>query len=210
MHLELKKSRLTHWWVGEMGNIMAFYNILSGHELPKEQLKVVGYYDNGEEITPSTNYVVLITRDGVITAQGSFYPFEEAHELYLQFLIKANKKNTVIARRWQIVDEKKGLILADIIRNGKLEEEVEFDFTPDKKRNVMFFGTSKKLDAKVVLATFSRRDAGCLILAGVIDIVKADIKKSSFASGEMSQKRVKKVKKILNEVTNGEEIVIAR
>lgn len=208
MHLNLKKSQLTHWWVGEEGNIMAFYNILSSHEVPKNRLNVVGYYDNTDEIAKSENYVVLITKDGVITTQGSFYPFEEAHELYLQFLIKANKKNTIIARRWQIVDEQKGFLLADIIRNGKVEEAVMFDFTPDKKRNVMFFGTSEKLDAKVVLASFSRRDAGCLILAGATDIVKSDIKKSSFSSEEMSQKRVKKVKKILNKVTNGEEIVI--
>lgn len=34
-------------------------------------------------LTTSTNYVVRITKEDVITAQGSFYPFEEAHELYL-------------------------------------------------------------------------------------------------------------------------------
>lgn len=208
MHLNLKKSRLTHWWVAEFDDKMNFCNIFSEETRTKGSLKVIGYLDNTEKIAQSTNYVVMITKDGVITAQGSFYPWEEAHELYLRFLIKANQIDTAIARRWKILDAEKCLVLADITRGGVVEENVKFDFIPDKGINVIFSGTSSKLDSKVVFATFSRRDVGCLVIAGVDERVKEDVKKSSYASKESSQKRVESVKKILNEITKGEEILV--
>lgn len=209
MHLNLKKSRLTHWWVADSNDKMNFCNIFSEEVSFQGFFKVIGYLDNNpEKIAPSTNYVVMITKDGVITAQGSFYPWEEAHELYLRFLLKANQSDTVIASRWKILDPKKCLMLADITRNGVVEENVEFDFIPDKGTNVIFSGMSSKLDSKVVFATFSRRDVGCLVIAGVDERVKEDVKKSSYASKESSQKRVEGVKKILNEITKGEEILV--
>ena len=168
MHLKLKKSRLTHWWVAASNDKMNFCNIFSEEERSKGNLKVIGYLDNNpKDIASSTNHVVMITKDGVITAQGSFYPFEEAHELYLRFLIVANEKEVITARKWKVSDDEKGLMVADITRNGIVEKNVEFDFIPDKGMNVTFSGKSEKLDSKVVFATFSRRDVGCLKLVGI-------------------------------------------
>ena len=114
MVLKLKKSRITDWWVAEKNDRMNFINILSGQPL-KGDLVVVGYLDNTKNLARSTNSVVRITEKGVITAQGTFYPFEEAHPLYLNFLLKANEENTIIASYWKILDEKSHTMIADII-----------------------------------------------------------------------------------------------
>lgn len=114
MVLKLKKSRITDWWVAEKNDRMNFLNILSGQPL-KGDLVVVGYWDNTKNLARSTNSVVRITEKGVITAQGTFYPFEEAHPLYLNFLLKVNEENTIIASYWKILDEKSHTMIADII-----------------------------------------------------------------------------------------------
>lgn len=146
MKLQLKKSKITDWWVAKKNHKMAFVNIFSGE--PLENLLIVGYYlDKNERVlATSTNYVVRITKKGVITAQGSLYPFKKAHELYLQFLINANKKNTLIAYDWEIKDKSFPMILvADIISDSGIKEEVTFDFIPDGKTDVIFFWLFKKV-----------------------------------------------------------------
>lgn len=101
MFSKFKKSQITDWWVAESNLKMAFVNILSGEQPLSENLLVVGYLDREkEELATSTNRVVKVTKDGVITAKGTFYPFEEAHDLYLHFLIEANKEDTLIAFNW--------------------------------------------------------------------------------------------------------------
>lgn len=199
MYLELKKSKLTDWWVAEENDKMNFVNILSGKAL-RCNLKVVGYLDKSQKLeATSTNYIVMVTQEGVITAQGSFYPFEEAHPLYLQFLIYANKENTLIGYHWDFVDEEsKEKIVADIIDEGTIREDVIFDFVPSESE-VMLSGYSKELSRNVVLATFSRRNVGCLIIHGIADFVKADIYNSSFTLLEELQERVKEVKEIFKD-----------
>lgn len=208
MYLKLKKSKITDWWIAEGNNKMAFVNILSGEPL-RCNLKVVGYLDKSQEVVAtSTNYVVMITQEGVITSQGSFYPFEEAHELYLQFLIYANKEDTLIGYRWDFADKtSKEKIVADIIDNGTIRKDVTFDFIPNKK-DVMLSGYSNDLSANVVLATFSRRNVGCLIIEGIADFVKADIYYNSFALLEESQERVKEVKEIFSNKVKGKSISV--
>lgn len=171
MYLELKKSKLTDWWVAEENDKMNFVNILSGKAL-RCNLKV--------------------------TAQGSFYPFEEDHPLYLQFLIYANKENTLIGYHWDFVDgESKEKIVADIIDEGTIREDVIFDFVPSESE-VMLSGYSKELSRNVVLATFSRRNVGCLTIHGIADFVKADIYNSSFTLLEELQEKITKVKEIFS------------
>lgn len=208
MYLELKKSKITDWWIAKSNHKMAFVNILSGESFDGN-LYVVGYLDKDkQQVARSTNYVIRITQEGVITAQGSFYPFEEAHELYLQFLIYANRENTLIARDWDFADKSsKEKIIADIIDKGTIREGVTFDFIP-KERNVMLSGYSNDLSAEIVLTTFARRNVGCLIIAGIADFVKADIYNSSFAILEESQERVNAVKKIFSDNVNGKCISV--
>lgn len=208
MHLELKKSKITDWWVAEENDKMVFVNILSGEPL-RSNLKVIGYLDKSQEVVAtSTNYVVMITQEGVITSQGSFYPFLEAHELYLQFLIYANKENTLIGYHWDFADNaSKERIVADIIDKGTIRKDVTFDFIPNEK-DVMLSGYSNDLAENVILATFSRRNVGCLIIQGIADFVKADIYNSSVALLEESQERVKEVKKIFSNKVKGKSVSV--
>lgn len=201
MKLQLKKSKITDWWVARNNHKMAFVNIFSNE--PLENLLIVGYYlDKRDKIlATSTNYVVRITKEGVITAQGSFYPFEEAHELYLQFLINANKKNTLIASNWEIRDNSSPMILvADIISNSGVKEDVLFDFIPDRKTDVTFSGYSKELSSNIVITTFARRNV-CIIL-DIPQSVMTDIYNSSIALSDESNERIVKVQKIFNEKAN--------
>lgn len=198
MITKFKKSQITDWWVAESNLKMAFVNILSGEPLG-ENLLVVGYLDKEkEELATSTNRVAKVTKDGVITAKGTFYPFEEAHDLYLHFLIEANKEDTLIAFNWDYASKFcKHKITADIIRDGKVEKEVTFDFTPSQKYNVMFAGYSEQLSSNIVLTTFARRHV-CITLA-IPKEVKSDISCSSIAREEETQEKVKAVQNIFAE-----------
>ena len=196
MYSKLKKSQITHWWVAKSNLKMAFVNILSGVDALNQELLVVGYLDRDkEELGTSSNRVVKVTKEGVITQKGTFYPFEEAHELYLQFLIEANKENTLIAINWEYAKKLcKKSIIADIIRDGNIERGVTFDFIPSKKYNVMFVGYSEKLSANIVLTTFARRNV-CIAIK-IPEEVKSDISVSSFALEEETIERVRLIQEI--------------
>ncbi len=194
MYSKLKKSKIKDWWVAKSNLKMSFVNILSGGPL-SEDLLIVGYLGRRrEELATSTNRVVKITKDGVITEKGTFYPFKEAHELYLHFLIEVQKENTLIAINWEYANKLcKQTIIADVIRDDKIEEGVTFDFTPSKKYNVMFAGYSKDLSSNIVLTTFARRNV-CMAL-GIPDVVKFDIARSAW---ELKKKTMKNVRAIQN------------
>lgn len=199
MFSKFKKSQITDWWVAESNLKMAFVNILYGEQPLSENLLVVGYLDREkEELATSTNRVVKVTKDGVITAKGTFYPFEEAHDLYLHFLIEANKEDTLIAFNWDYASKLcKHKITADIILNGKVEREVTFDFIPSKKYNVMFAGYSEQLSSNIVLTTFARRNV-CIKIA-IPEEVKSAISCSRFAGKEETLEKVKYVQNIFAE-----------
>lgn len=207
MKLKLKRSKITDWWVAKEGHKMAFVNIVSGDPLDKDLL-VVGYLDKSqEELATSTNQVILVCKDGVVTAQGTFYPFEEAHELYLQFLINANKENTVIAQSWEIKQEvPKMMLVADIICGSEIKEDITFDFIPDEKTYVMLHGYSEKLSSNVVLTTFARRNV-CIIL-NIPKTVTDDIYSSSFALEEESDDRLQAVRKLFEQNVKGPYILV--
>ncbi|MBQ2916936.1 MAG: hypothetical protein IJE59_01995 [Clostridia bacterium] len=198
MYSNLKKSKITDWWVAEANLKMAFVNILSGQPLDKNLL-VVGYLDKeNRELGTSTNRVVKVTKEGVITEKGTFYPFKEAHDLYLHFLIEANKENTLIATKWEYADKIcKRKIIADIVRDGTIEERVTFDFTPSKKYNVMFAGYSKDLSSNIILTTFARRNV-CIKLQ-IPDVVKSDIHRSSVALHVETLEKIRLVQAIFTE-----------
>lgn len=188
MYLRLKKSKITHWWVAKPKSKMAFINILSRENL-NEDLLVVGYLDiDKRELATSSNRVVKVNKKGVITEKGSFYPFEQAHQLYLQFLIEANKENTLIATDWDYASKiSKHKIIADIVRKDGIEKGVTFDFTPIEKGNVMLNGYSKDLSSYIVLTTFTKRNV-CITFK-IPDSVKSDIYSSSFALEEETMKK---------------------
>ena len=174
---------------------MTFINILSGETL-SDNLLVVGYLDaEKRELATSTNRVVKVTKDGVKTAKGTFYPFKEAHELYLSFLIEVNKENTLIATNWEYAQELcKHKIIADIIRDNNIERGITFDFIPNEKYNVMFAGYSEDLLANIVFTTFAKRNV-CIKIR-IPDSVIYDIYHSSFALQDETMEKVKLVKEI--------------
>lgn len=142
--------------------------------------------------------MVKVTKNGVITEKGTFYPFEEAHELYLHFLIEVHKENTLVATNWEYTSKFcKSTIIADIIKDGTIEEGVAFDFIPSKKYNVMFAGYSKKLSSNIVLTTFARRNV-CITLA-IPEAVKSDIARSAFGLEEETMEKVRLVQGIFAE-----------
>lgn len=202
MYQELKKSQITDWWVAPEESVMRFTNILSGENPLRGHFLVVGYLNKDKrELATSTNRVVRVTEKGVVTAKGTFYPFEEAHELYLQFLIKANQENTVFAYSWEYASKlSKRKIIADIVGKEEVRKGVTFDFTPDGETSVLLSGYSKDLSAKVVFATFNKRNV-CIKIA-IPETVKKDIFDSSFAIYEETMERVGEVKKIFAKNVN--------
>ncbi len=220
MFFKLKKSHITDWWIAISDSPLAFFNILAGNPLD-QKLIVVGYFNKKKkELATSTNYVVNVTKDGVITTNGSFYPFEKAHKLYLQFLIEVNKENTLIATNWDfakywyfyikkgkltITDweyantSTKSIIIADIIlNNGYIRKKsITFDFIPDQKHNVILSGYSKDLSSKIVLTTFSRRNVCAKI--SIPNSIKSDIAFSSLKDEEETKDNIRLVQNIFIE-----------
>lgn len=205
MILSLKKSRISTWWVATRDDKMNFFNIFSSKHFVAD-LVVVGYLDNTTELATSTNSIVRVTDDGIITAQGTFYPFEEAHPLYLKFLLRANSPNTVIASYWKIIDQKFHTMIADIVTSAWTQEGITFDFIPDKKSIVMFSGYSHNLSSKVVLSTF-RRKGYCSII-GIPNSVISDIAISAIISQDVFIKLVEKVKLLFAEKFEGSYIFV--
>ena len=169
MYFTLKKSKITGWWVSKENSKLTFVNICDKEQLT-DDLVVVGFMkDSYPELARSTNHVVKVTEKGVITAKGSFYPFEEAHALYINFLNNANTTNVVIAFNWKL---NRHTITADIIRDGKVTKDVTFDFDP-YHNNMNDIGYSDKLKSDVVISPFSRR--GVCMKLGIPDDVKYDM-----------------------------------
>jgi len=170
MYFTLKKSKITGWWVSKENRKLTFVNICDKEQLT-DDLVVVGFMkDSYPELAMSTNHVVKVTEKGVITAKGSFYPFAEAHALYINFLNNANTTNVVIAFNWKL---KRHTMTADIIRDGKVTTDVTFDFDPYHD-NMNDIGYSDKLKSDVVVSAFSRR--GVCMKLGIPDDVKHDMR----------------------------------
>lgn len=158
MVLSLKKSRITDWWITTRNDPMNFFNIFSSDHFTGDFV-VVGYLDHTTTLATSTNSIVRITEKGVITSKGTFYPFEEAHPLYLKFLLKANEDNTIIASYWEyeILDKNSFSMIADITTSEGTKEKVSFDFIPDNNSTLIFSGHSNQLSSNIVICTFRRR-----------------------------------------------------
>lgn len=217
MNIRLKKSQIIHWWVAEQSSKLSFANIFEEKALSKK-LIVVGYYGEEKELATSQHIVVNVTKKGIITAQGSFYPFEEANALYLQFLIEISKPNTIVATYWDYaedddkyvkdknnpkiligtkwgeVERKNYRLIANIMRNGTKEMDITFDFKKNENDPLMLRGYSKELSSNVVLCTFQKRSF-CIII-GIPKNVENDILKSTLVPRNEKEKIIKEFRKI--------------
>lgn len=183
MYFTLKESKITAWWVAKKNDLMAFYNICANEELPND-LVVVGTMKDSYpalDLAESSNNVVSVSEHGVITAKGSFYPLEEAHASYINFLVNANTTNKVIAVDWKLV---RGIMTADILRDGEMKKGVTFDFKPYHwNRNDV--GYSDKLKSDVVVSPFSRRGV-CIKLC-----IPTEVKSEIYHNAEFSDESEK-------------------
>lgn len=153
MYFTLKESKITAWWVAQKHHVSKFVNICAQKET-MEDLVVVGYMKDDFHLATSTNTVKEVTKYGVITSKGTFYPFEEANKLYILFLLHANTTNGIIASNWQLDNN---VMTADIEKNGRITKNVSFDFESLYENDDVVFGYSEKLDSEIVVSTFSRR-----------------------------------------------------
>jgi len=177
MYYRLKKSKIKSWWISEEGDQLTFVDICDKKQL-QANLVVVGFMkDSFNELAQSTNYVVKVTKNGVITAKGSFYPFEEAHALYLTFLYYVNASNVIIASKWELNEN---TMTANILQNGNITKDANFDFKPceDLRNDV---GYSEILKSEVVVSPFSKRGV-CMKLFIPLEIEKDMIMNDKFKS----------------------------
>ncbi len=194
MVLRLKQSQIVNWWIAERNDQMNFFNILSGKSLSTDMV-VTGYLNYSSNLVHSTNSVVRITKRGVITAKGTFYPFKDAHPLYLKFLLEVNRVNTISASHWKILDEASHKIVANIMTKEGMKENAVFDFDSysDLNVEVMFSGYSTSLSSNVVLSTFSRKENYSLTTK---ETVASDIYASSFISNEEHTKLLERFQRL--------------
>lgn len=185
-----KSSSIKGWWVAKERNWLTFAEI-NPKETLRDDLFIVGWYENG--LATSSNKVVKIIKEGIVTAKGTLYPFEEAHKLYIQYLIKTRDKSTLVATNWSVRKIGKILIdvgkskaydysiiqdeyfemIADITQAGKTTYDVIFKFQRDLFYTyaVMFSGYSGS--SRIILSPFSRRQVCTMI--GIPNVIKRDI-----------------------------------
>lgn len=190
MYFKLKDSEIKSWWIANMNSKMEFYDVKKG--IPRKRLVIVGVEKSQgvwlEPVTVSTGFVSRITHLGVVTNNGVFYPFDEAHPLYLRFLLEA--KGHIVATNWEM---RKNKVLADIEYGQEKRKDVTFDFVSDDKSDVVFKGYSPELDSVVVFNTFARRDVYNKF--GLPKRVEADIYISSFVDDVEKTKLLKLIKR---------------
>lgn len=196
MESKLKKSLIKNWWVAPTKAKMEFVNILNKQSISnQDDLVVMGYLHNKKDVlASSTNKVVKVIKEGVITGQGTLYPFTEAHNLYLHFLLLVNNPNVVIANRWEILNNNQ--MIANLVYNIGVEvvqKDVVFSFKPNMETSVLLSGYSESLKSKVVLSPFNVRHQ-CLLL-GVRDDVLNNIWKGSFATKDETTQKVKSIQR---------------
>lgn len=195
-----KPSRIADWWIAPKLHELRFVNIFSPNAL-KQELLVVGHMkdDDNREIWTSTNKVVEVTSNGVVTAQGTIYPFKEAHGLYLQFLIEINEPNTVHAYLWDYASPAKDRVIADIEVFGYNKPGVSFDCRIDEKSKTIPCAYSNELKSNVVFSPFSKRNF-CIRISIPDEIVSATYKTAKLTDEEfkVKMKKIKAIRKSLN------------
>lgn len=212
MQDELKKSKIVSWWIAPASSKLKFINILSEDEL-KGDLLVVGYMKgerNTRKLWTSSNPVLKITEYGVITAQGTCYPFEEAHPIYLRFLEQISKENTEFAYKWGYINRsnKKKIIANIVMPEGVTLHNVIFDIIPDKRAPVLVSGYSEKLGYNVAFAPFDKR--GFCIRIGISEEVKEEIYRTSLVVPKETSARAEKIRKIFKSKMGEECIYVIR
>lgn len=198
-----KKSKIVNWWIAPQYSELKFVNIFSREAL-KENLIVVGTCRDEQysrEFWTSSNRVVKVTSKGVLTAQGTFYPFKEAHRIYLKFLVESNNGDPIFAYKWEYLDEQKTRVIANIVTTTGTEiNKVKFDFDSVEKEKLPISGFSEKLNSKVVFSSFDK-DGFCIRFE-----IPEDVKDSIYRTIKIEKKELKGLLRSLKRIFQKEFI----
>lgn len=203
----LRKSEITNWWIAPATNKLSFCNIFSG--TLQGNFIVVGFSGlEKENLYYDESNVVRIAKEGVFTDTGTFYPFTDAHELYLHFLIDANQSNTLIATNWAVFSQHTHFseIVADIITPQGILADRVFDFHSNQKTAVLLTGYSSQLSVNIVLTPYVQRKH-CIRLI-VPDEIKDAIYTGSISFEEESIERRKRIRQLFDQITKGSYISV--
>ena len=154
-----KKSFIYNWWVGTESERRWFVDIFSKEPLTSDCIIVGQINSHFYDIETSRHPVVKVTRSGVITSSGRFYPFSTAHPLYMMYLNELHSKERgVVAFNWCNDKSSENCIQADVVfPNGECKRNIIFDFIPILDEYKSFLGFSETLQCRVVLQTFDTR-----------------------------------------------------
>ncbi len=154
-----KKAFIYNWWIGTKNERLWFVDIFSEDAITNNCFVVGQIHSPFYEMETSRNPVVKVTKKGVITASGRFYPFSTAHPLYMMYLNEIHSKERgCVAFNWHQDRSSELCIQADVVfPNGECKENIIFDFTPFSDEYKNFLGFSETLQSRVVLHTFDIR-----------------------------------------------------
>lgn len=154
-----KKGFICNWWIATKTEKRRFVDIFSNEHKSCECFVVGNTHTPFYEMETSRHPVVKVTKRGVVTSSGRFYPFATAHTLYLMYLLEIhNDLGRYIAVNWNKEANGEGKIKANVILpTGDLIEDVVFDFNSTYKIPTYFCGFSKELQRKVVINTFDQK-----------------------------------------------------
>ena len=154
-----KKAFIYNWWVGTKSERNCFVDIFSKECVTNGCIVVGQVHSPFYDMETSRNPVVKVTKRGIITASGRFYPYSTAHPLYLMYLneIHSNERGCV-AFNWCESRTVEKQITADVLfPNGEYKENITFDFESLIEQHPNFLGFSNTLQSRVVFNTFDTR-----------------------------------------------------
>lgn len=187
MNTKRKDLPIYSWWVTNTDSKMEFADITIGKVVPN-QFYIVGYRRDkysilAPKVIRSSDSIIKVKKNGVIAKSGTFYPFDEAHLLYLKFLIDIREENIIVATNWKF--SKKDFSMTANISTRDLEikvYDVTFDFIPDESIDILYKGYSEKLQSTIILSPFDKKDVETDVVTS--KMIAADIYNTSFLEGK--------------------------
>lgn len=156
--MKRKKAFIYNWWIASDNERFKFVDITNKDNI-KDEYFVYGFskFFSIPEFQGSKNPIKIVTRKGIYTASGRFYPFKTAHPLYLMFLNKIHTNNdTLIVSRWECIDETKHVYIADIEDlKGKKQEDVILECESEENDKMFLIG--KYNNSTVIFNPFDMR-----------------------------------------------------
>lgn len=193
-----KKSFVLEWWIAKKDDKFKFINITDARNVTTDCIVIGRNINPINHYITSVHHVEKVTKKGVYTASGRYYPFKNAHPLYLKFLCEIILKSSIIASRWERIDIEDNIYIADIeYPNGEIVKDVVFDFKSDVTN---FKGVSNVLGNTVVFNTFDRREFSG---DGIIkDYFPCEISNFAFDLADEKPELVKGINKIFKRNKN--------